>query len=123
MLDKLELGLHQIAAGWLDAFWLPIAVLVVHKGQKWKAAAFVLLCMLVFRLQMEIMDSTGFQTGFTGLVKMSLYHRGLIVYGIFTLLYLILSRLSPYTKGIIYIAASLSIFFMAFFVSSIVMIL
>ena len=123
MLDQIGYLINQIAAGWLDAFWLPIAVLVVHKGQRGKAAVFVLLCMVVFRLQMEIMDSTGFRAGFTGFFKMSLYHRGLIVYGIFTLLYLILSRLSPYTRGIIYVAASLSIFFMAFFVSSIVMIL
>ena len=120
---SIEPWMGEFTSHYLDALWLPVALLVVHKGQKWKAAAFIGLCMVVFRLQMEIMDSTGFRTGFTGFFKMSLYHRGLIVYGIFILLYLILSRLSPYTKGIIYLAASLSIFFMAFFVSSIVMIL
>ena len=50
-------------------------------------------------------------------------YRGYVVYGIFNFLYLLLSHYSPYTKGIIYLAASLSIFFMAFTVSCVVLII
>jgi hypothetical protein len=108
---------------WADATWLAFVPFAVHKGQRLKALAFVLLCMVVMRLQIEIVHSFGFDKGFTGLMTSSLYHRGLVVYGIFTSLYLLLSWLSPGTRGAIYLAASLSIFFMAFTVSSILMII
>lgn len=113
--------LHIFVADWLDAVWLVIAPLVVHRGQKLKAFAFVALCMTVMRLQIGIVESTGFKTGFTGLWKASLYHRGLITYSMFFTIYLLLSYFSPYTKGVIYLAASITIFFMAFVASSLVM--
>jgi hypothetical protein len=121
VLDQVAFYLHIFAETWLDAVWVPIAALSVHRGQRLKAMAFVALCMVVMRLQIEIVQSTGFNNGFTGLWDASLYHRGLITYSIFIMLYLLLSYLSPYTKGVIYLAASITIFFMAFVVSSFVM--
>lgn len=114
---------HLFVESWLDAVWLPIAALAVHSGQRLKAMAFVGLCMTVMRLQVEIVKSTGFDLGFSGLWDASLYHRGLVTYSIFIMLYLVLSYLSPYTKGAIYLAASITIFFMAFTVSSFVMLI
>lgn len=108
---------------WLDLLWFPIAAFAVHKGQKLKALFFVAICVASLRLQMEIMASTGYNYGFTGWFQMSSFNRGLIVYSIFIAGYLLLSYLSPYTKGPIYLAASLSIFFMAFVASSFMMIL
>ena len=107
----------------LDALWLPLALVCVYRSQRLKAVGFVLLCMLTMRLQIELVETTGFKTGFTGLWKWPLLFRGYCVYGAFTTLYLILSRLSPRTSGAIYLAATLSIFFMAFVVSSIVLII
>ena len=109
-------------SGWLDLLWLPVAMLIVHKGQKLKSLFFVLICIASLRLQMELMASTGYNYGFTGWFEMSSFHRGLIVYALFIALFLLLSHLSPFTKGAIYLAASLSIFFMAFIVSSFIMI-
>jgi len=110
-------------AEWLDVVWLLLAPVVVHKGQRVKAFAFVLLCMLMLRLQVEIVQSTGFERGFTGLLDWALMTRGFVVYGFFTGIYLLLSFFSPFTKGVIYLAASLSIFFVAFTVSSVVLII
>lgn len=107
---------------WADLTWLPLALLIVHKGQKIKACAFIIVCMIVMRLQIETFQSIGLSKGVTGFFDWSLIHRGYAVYGVFTLLFLILSYLSPYTRGPIYMAASLSIFFMAFTVSSIVLV-
>lgn len=109
--------------GWLDVVWIPVAGLVVHKGQRIKAMAFVILCMMVMRLQIQIIQSFGFAKGFTGLWEASLYHRGLVTYSVFILIYLLLSYFSPYTRGVIYLAASISIFFMAFLVSSFVLVI
>ena len=107
---------------WLDVLWIPLALMIVHKGQKVKACAFIILCMFVLRLQIEIVEQMGFKTGMTGLIDWPLMMRGYAVYGFFFSLYLLLSYLSPFTRGAIYLAASLSIFFMAFTVSSIVLI-
>jgi len=121
--DQIGYYIHIFVENWLDAVWLPIAAIAVHKGQRVKAVAFVGLCMLVMRLQIEIIESTGFKTGFTGFWDASLYHRGLVTYSIFVMIYLLLSYFSPYTRGVIYLAASISIFFMAFVASSIIMII
>ncbi|MDD3019775.1 MAG: hypothetical protein PHX61_02190 [Alphaproteobacteria bacterium] len=114
---------HLFVTEWLDVLWLLLTPLIVHKKQLWKALAFMILCMLVLRLQVEIVQSTGYSTGFTGLLDWPLMYRGFGVYGFFCALYLLLSYFSPYTRGAIYLAASLSIFFMAFTVSSIVLII
>jgi len=113
---------HYFVWNWLDVLWLPLALLIVHRGQKWKACAFVILCMTVLRLQIEIADGLGFKKGVTGLIDWPLIIRGYAVYGFFISLYLLLSYLSPFTRGAIYLAASITIFFMAFTVSSIVLI-
>ena len=114
---------HLFVESWIDAVWIPIAALAVHKGQRLKAMAFVILCMSVMRLQLGIIHSLGFDKGATGLWDASLYHRGLVTYSVFIMLFLVLSYFSPYTKGVIYLAASLSIFFMAFTVSSLIMVI
>jgi hypothetical protein len=108
---------------WLDAAWSPIALILVHKGQRLKACAFIAVCMMVMRLQIQIFDQMGFAKGITGFIDWPLIFRGYGVYGVFILLFIILSYFSPFTRGAIYLAASLSIFFMAFTVSSIVLIL
>jgi len=108
---------------WLDLAWIPIAMVLVHKGQRLKALAFILVCILVMRLQIEIFDSMGLSKGATGLFDWTLIFRGYAVYGVFIALFLVLSYFSPRTRGVIYLAASLSIFFMAFTMSSIVMVI
>ena len=112
---------HQFVWQWLDATWLLIALILVHKGQKLKACGFIVICMIVMRLQIQIFEQIGFSEGITGFLDWPIMVRGYVVYGVFIGLYLILSYFSPYTRGSIYLAASLSIFFMAFTVSSIVL--
>jgi hypothetical protein len=116
-MQPIENFLQAFMTEWPDLLWLPVAALIVHKGQKLKALFFVIVCISSLRLQMEIMQSTGFTRGFTGFFQISSFQRGLIVYSVFIAGYILISYLSPYTKGPIYLAASLSIFFMAFVAS------
>jgi len=106
---------------WLDALWIPVALFVVHKPQRIKAVLFVLACMVCLRLQAEMIEMTGFSKGFTGLFEGGVFKRGQIFYSICIAIYLILSYYSPRTRGVIYMAASLSIFFMAFVGSMVLM--
>lgn len=120
--NQLYEWLQLYAREWADMTWLPLSLLIVHKGQKIKACAFIIVCMIVMRLQIQTFEMMGLTKGVTGFFDWPLMHRGYTVYGVFIFLFLILSYFSPYTRGPIYLAASLSIFFMAFTVSSIVLV-
>ena len=77
---------------WADIIWIPIAAISVHKGQRLKAIAFVLFCMITMRLQVEIVRSTEFDTGFLNFMTSDIFNRAQITYSIFIVLYLILSH-------------------------------
>jgi len=106
---------------WIDALWIPAALFIVHKKQRIKAVLFIVVCMISLRLQAEMIEMTGFDKGFTGLFDGSVFKRGQIFYSVCIAIYLILSYYSPRTRGVIYMAASLSIFFMAFVGSMVLM--
>lgn len=122
-MDTIHALWQSLTQDWLLLIWIPVAVVIVHKGQRLKIGAFIIVISILLRLQVELVQSTGFAKGFTGLIDMSLEKRGLIVHSIFIALFLLLSYLSPNTKGAIYLAASLSLFFMSFFLSSIFMLM
>jgi hypothetical protein len=111
-------------SGWIDAIWIPIAALAVEGiDRRIKAAAFVIVCMMGLRLQIEILNSTGFGNGITGWLDMSPYHRGVIVYSIIIAANLLLVHFFPATRGVFYISLSLGLFFIGFAASSLFMVL
>lgn len=97
-----------------DVVWLPIAWGLTHPGQKSKAILFILTCMFMLRLQVEFLESTGYANGFTNILTSPPYQRGLVIYGLFIMIFILLSYFSPNTKGVVYMAAGLSIFIIAF---------
>ena len=108
---------------WGDAVWLPVVLIVMHKAQKLMAAIFVAFSMLMLRMQNELLEEIEFPNGLTGLIEMSSLHRGMIVFAIGTFIYCLLSYISPRTKGAIYMAASLTIFFTTSLISICVMVI
>ena len=108
---------------WIDLIWVPVAAIAVHTGQRVKAVAFVLACVFVMRLQIQLMEDIGFPGGFFDVMVTPLYIRGLITYSLFILGYLLLSYYSPETDRFVYMAASITIFVAAFCVSTAVMVL
>lgn len=108
---------------WIDAIWIPLVLVGVHKAQRWWGLGFVLLCMVMMRLQVDLMQSIGHPFGILQLLPFHVFTKGQIVYSIFYALYIILAHYSPNTNGFIFMAASISMFFMALTVSMIVMLL
>lgn len=113
----------QILYPWLDAFWIPVAMLLVHTGQRLKAGFFVITCMIGLRLQVEIMTEAGFQQGITKWISLTAFDRGLIIYSLFICLFIVLAIYSPQTRGPIFLAACLSLFFMALLSSTVFMLI
>ena len=108
---------------WIDVIWLPIAFFAVHKRHRWWSVAFVFTCMLMMRMQIELVTYGGFDTGIMGFVEMDVYTRGLITYSVFYALFLLMAYFSPRTQGVVFMGACLAIFFFAFVTSTAVMVL
>ena len=111
----------QFILQWLDFIWLPLAFVSVRKDQRFWVLGFFIGCMVMMRLQVELMDSTGFNNGFLGLLVYGAQARGVVVYSLFYVFFLVWALFSPYAKGTILMAASISVFFAALFTSMIVM--
>jgi hypothetical protein len=108
---------------WLDLAWVVIALLAVHKGQKIKAVMFVLSCVLTLRLQLELMEEIGYPKGLLPFMDYPLMERGFITYSFFIALFIILSHYSRESDGYVYMAAAITVFMIAFCVSSFILIL
>ena len=108
---------------WIDVLWLPVAWFAVHKQHRLKAIAFVVTCMLVLRTQVELIESTGYPTGYLPIMDSPVFTRGLIVYSLSITLFLVLAHYSPRTTGVVFLAAGLTIFFGSFCLSMILMVL
>lgn len=106
---------------WIDLIWLPLALLAVHEHQRGWTLAFCLSCMVMMRLQVELILSTGFTSGFTGLFTMGVHSRAQVTYSVFYVIYIALAVYSPKTQGAIFMAATISMFFAALCTSMIVM--
>lgn len=107
---------------WIDLLWIPVGLLTVHKGQRLLTTGFVLACIFSLRTQIELMDSIDRGGGLLGFWNAGLYERGLVVYGFFIALFLILAHFSRNTKGVIFLAAAISIYILGFCVSMLAMI-
>ncbi|MES2728601.1 MAG: hypothetical protein V4621_00700 [Pseudomonadota bacterium] len=107
---------------WLDALWLPVGLILVQPGQRLRTGLFIVLCMIGMRLQIEVAHDSALM-GILGWLPLDAFQRSLIVYSFFIGMFLVLTIFSPQTRGPIFMAASLSIFFMAFFVTSVIMLL
>lgn len=113
----------HLLSQWMDLIWIPIAFFVLHKDQRIKGIIYILLCAFVMRLQVELIESTGYVTGFLPVLHNSLLQRGMITYSVFHAFFLIISYYSPRTNAYIYMGAALTIFITAFCVSGLIMIL
>lgn len=108
---------------WIDLIWLPIGVIFVHRQHRLLAAGFFIACTIMLRMQVELMDWIGYGHGVLSFWNLHALPRGMLIYSIFYALYLILAQYSPGTKPIIFLAASITIFFAALFTSMIMMVL
>ncbi|MGB0720043.1 MAG: hypothetical protein ACPGRX_06195 [Bdellovibrionales bacterium] len=108
---------------WIDLIWLPVALVIVHKPQRFIALGMLAACMVMMRMQIELMESTGYAHGMLPLLKMHAWYRGMAVYSLFYAGYLALAFYSRGGERVIFMAASISIFFAAMISSTLVMLL
>lgn len=117
MFGQVGNGIYQF----IDFLWLPIAWFVAHPQHRWKTMAFILTCLITLRTQVQLMESTGFVTGFLPIMDSHVFPRGMLAYSVIILLFLVMAHFSPRTQGVIFFAASLSIYILAFCFSMLLM--
>lgn len=108
---------------WLDLFWIPLALIVVHPEQRIKTILFIVTCVLILRLQIEMMDQIGFPRGIFGFWHWPLLYRGMAGYGVFIAFFLLTARFSPKTDLFVLLAAIITLFIGAFCVTSLMMVI
>ena len=113
----------QNLLSWVDLLWIPIALLSAERGKRLFTAIFAGACILLLRLQVELLRGIGFSNGFLGFMTSDILTRGMVTYGLFILLFLILAHFSKGSDKNIHIAASITIMIAAFCVSTLVMVL
>ncbi len=107
---------------WIDLIWIPVALVVVHPPHRMMAIAFMILCSITLRLEVELIHSTGHNDGFipflwSGDVKF----RALEIYSFFSALYLLLLYFSPRAPWAVVLSAGIVLYMTAFSVSMFVM--
>lgn len=106
---------------YVDFLWLPAAWFLAPPKHRAMALAFVVVSLATLRTQVELMESTGYATGFLPLMDSHVLIRGMIVWGAVIGFFLVLAHFSPKTTRIIFMAASLSIYILAFCFSMLLM--
>lgn len=115
--DSLTDGIYH----YIDLIWVPVAWFTAPERHRRGVMAFVLTCIATLRTQVELMESTGFDTGFLPFMHSNVYARGVIIYGIVIALFLGVAHYSQRTEGEIFFAAGLTIYIMAFCASMLLM--
>ena len=107
---------------WLDALWILVALIMLHKGQKLLGAAFVILCMVSLRLLVELFGGVNFSLG---LLDTSTSHleRGYWSYGLSIAIFFLLAYWSKGSDPYSFVAAGISILIFAFCLSAVIMVL
>ena len=108
---------------WVDLIWLPIAYFITHKNHRWWSLGFIVASMVLVRLLSELMTFIGYSNGIMGFMSSNVHTRGLVVSSIFYVLFFIMAYFSSSTKGVVFMAACLTIFFAIFVTSSLIMVL
>ncbi|MCB1532022.1 MAG: hypothetical protein KDJ35_04040 [Alphaproteobacteria bacterium] len=108
---------------YIDFIWLPLVFLAAPKPHRRTALLYVLGCIFLLRMQVEMMIALGYPRGILTLVDMSAFNRGLVIYTLFYILYLGFLHFSAKNDKSIVMASSIGLYFVVFFVSSMAMVL
>lgn len=108
---------------WIDLLWIPVLFFGVHKRHRWYAGGFIIGSIILVHTMSEIMTSIGHPTGIIGYMSSNVHARLLITSSIIYTIFLFVAHYSPKTMGVVFMAASLTFFFLILVIGSIVMVL
>ena len=108
---------------WIDLLWLPLGWFAVAPKFRWLTLGFIAACLLMLRMQIELMVYTGYESGILPFMTSNVQTRGLVTYSVFIALFLILANFSGRSQKVVFMSASITVFIAAFLVSTLLMVL
>ena len=108
---------------WIDVLWVIPVLWIARPKQRVLSALFMLSSMVMMRMQADMMGWIGFPNGLIGLMPYHVFMRGLVIYSIIYLVFILFLRFAPGSRGSLLLATTLTLFFAAFFASSLIMVL
>ena len=108
---------------YIDLLWLPLGWVAVRPQQRWIVLIFMITCMFMARMQTELMNAIEYPTGILDFTSIPVLGRAIIIYSFAYMFYLVFLHYMPKNSGSILMASAIGVFFMAFFTSSMVMLL
>lgn len=108
---------------WIDLAWIPVVLALVHKGQRLLALGFMGANIVMMRLLVELMVTIDYPFGILPLLDYHIFYRGLVIYSVIYFLYVLIAMFSPRSEKVVFMAASISLFFLATFAFTLVMVL
>jgi hypothetical protein len=122
-MDFIATFFNTVLYPWIDLLWLPIVFIATQKKHWALAIGYVLACVVMLRLQVELMAWIGYPHGILPFLDMHVFRRGVITYGVMNLMYF---AWAYYLRGImpvIFMGHSIVLFFVALILSTVVMVL
>ena len=113
----------DIVSQWLDLIWIPIALIVLPRKQWIEALVLIICSAIMLRLQIDMVKQYGKPGGMTGWLSFELYHKGLVTYSVIIAIYIIASLMLYRHGWLIHLSLAIGVFFNAFILSTIVMVL
>lgn len=108
---------------YIDLIWLPLAYFAAHKNHRRTALLCIMGCALLMRMQVEMVVTMGYPRGVLNILDIQAFNRGLIIYTIFYITYLVFLHMSSESDKSVVLASSIGMFFMVFFASSVLLML
>lgn len=107
---------------WIDLVWL-LLVFVTLKRKNWVCGVgYVLSCVFMLRMQVELMVSVGYPYGFLPFMSSDVFTRGLAVYGALFVVYFLWAYHLKNVLPVIFMGHSIALFVMGLVVSTVVMV-
>lgn len=117
------MSIFNLIYHWIDILWIPVLFFGVHKKHRWYACGFATGSIILVHTMSEIMTSIGYPNGIIGYISLDVHSRLLIISIIIYSAFLLVARFSSKTLGVVFMAASLTFFFLILVVGSLIMVL
>ena len=115
--------IFQFLTEWADLIWLLLVFLTLNRKNWLCGIGFVLSCVFMLRMQVELMVSIGYPSGVLPILTGDVFTRGLVVYGVVSLVYFLWAVHLRNVLPVIFMGHSIALFFIAMIGAMIAMVL
>lgn len=96
---------------WIDLAWAMPVIAITPPRHRFIAVGYILCCMIMLRLLIELMESLDFEHGFLPWMDATPWYRGQMVFGVGHLVFMGIAFISAEKERATFMAAAITVFF------------